>query len=167
MILYNCVGHEIKETDLKLQSPEFGTVYPDGRAKINWKPEDDDIDNRGYDKHNREENGQYTIDIELKKGTRICRYGSPMGYSSSPVNTDYELMALPYVKETIEYHEYIVTADNLAVRLIVEKGKAGAMFNSPGGAVQYTHKQSINLDVFDQKLKEDVTWLKQKKNLAK
>lgn len=164
MKIYNCFGEEIKPGDLRLISDKYGRIHSDGRIEINWTSENEDVDNNGYDKHNVEPNGQYTINIELERGTRLCRFGPPFGFTTSPIGTDYDLMALPFVKETREYHEYIVIEDGLSVKLIVEKGITAAMFNSPGGAVQYTHMQSIEEEIYNKKLKEDMTWLQQKNN---
>lgn len=164
MNIYNCNGKRIKPEDLRLISDEYGRILPNGKVEVKWASEDDNIDSNGYDKHNVESNGQYTITIELEKGTKLCRFGPPSGFTTSPVGTNYDLMALPFVKETREYHEYVVIADGLSVKLIVEKGISGAMFNSPGGAVQYTHMQSIAEEIYDKKLKEDMTWLQLKNN---
>ena len=76
--------------------------------------------------------------------------------------TKYEYLGLPYKKDTIEYHEYEVVADGITVHCIVTKGKAAKMFNSPGGAIQFLHKRSIDEEIKTGRLKEVYTWLEKK-----
>ena len=72
--------------------------------------------------------------------------------------TPYSKLSLPYVKETMEYHEYIVTKD-IHVFCYVTQGIAAPKFNMPGGGIQYKHKQAINLECEDGYLQEDFSWI--------
>ena len=96
-------------------------------------------------------------DFIIPKGTVICRYGSPRGRFSTYKGTDYDTLSLPYIRETIEYHEYIVTT-YLKVVCIVTKGITAPMFDSSGGAVQFMHRQTIELECSDSVLKEVDLW---------
>ena len=53
------------------------------------------------------------------------------------------LLALPYMKDTVEYNEYKVIANGVKIICIVEKGKIAPGFDSDGGAVQFMHSVSI------------------------
>ncbi len=55
------------------------------------------------------------------------------------------MSGLPYVKETIEYHEFKVTED-LSVECRVDKGMVAPKFLSDGGAIQFMHKQPLRLE---------------------
>lgn len=96
-------------------------------------------------------------DFILPKGMMLCRYGTPNGYFTTEKGTEYETLALPYVKETIEYHEYKVSED-IRVDCYVMKGAVAPKFNSTGGAVQFLHRQSVNLECEDGFLQEDMKW---------
>ena len=87
--------------------------------------------------------GKYKMRIRLPRGTEIIRYGGEMGYYSTPAETQYEELSLPYIKETVEYHRYRVNAKYLVLTCVVEKGRVAPGFGSPGGAVQYLHPISI------------------------
>lgn len=47
-----------------------------------------------------------------------------------------------------------VDVDGLRIQCTVQKGKVAPMFDSPGGAVQYKHYQSIAKELDENKLKE-------------
>ena len=85
------------------------------------------------------------------------RYGLPTGRFTTLKGTAYEKLGLPYVKETIEYHEYMVSLD-LMVDCFVTKGIVAPAFYSEGGAIQFMHRQSINLECQDGLLKEVKGW---------
>ena len=157
-VIYNDKGKEIKSRDLRLRDPSFGTVV-DGVASIRWAPEDENHDAYGFDKKNKEDNGHYTQEITLQKGTRIVRYGKPTGRFTADKGVCYNELSLPYEEASIEYHEYIVIADGLKVCCNVLKGKTAGMFGSTGGAVQYLHFQTILREMEDGKIKEDFQWL--------
>ena len=93
----------------------------------------------------------------------LCRYGNENGRSTTLINTPYEMLGLPFIKETQEYHEYQVMADGVTVKCIVTKERVAPMFNSEGGAIQFLHKQSILAEINSGKLKEVTLWLKTKK----
>ena len=97
----------------------------------------------------------------------LCRYGYSIGKLTTLKGTDYDKLGLPYLKETVEYHEYEVIADGISVRCFVCKGFVAKMFNSVGGAIQFLHSQPIADEIAQNKLKEDMSWLRKKKLLAK
>ena len=157
---YNYLGREIDPSDIEFISPEYGK-NENGTITVYWE-HSDIVDDYGFDKTNVEGDGNYINDVEIHKGTTLCRYGNGNGKMSTLVGTAYENLGLPYKKETVEYHEYEVVADGVTVRCIVTRGKAAKMFDSPGGAIQFLHKRSINEEVETGRLKEVYGWLKKK-----
>lgn len=148
-------GIKVKTNTKKLfKCPEFGYYDENGVEHVNWKPEDEDIDSDGFDKHNVEENGDYKQDFILPHGKYICRYGNIRGRLTTDFGTDYEMLSLPYVKNSIEYHVYKVVADGLRVKCTVQRGRVAPMFDSLGGAIQYKHYQSIAKELDEKKIKE-------------
>lgn len=77
--------------------------------------------------------------------------------TSSVKRVEYENLGLPYVKETIEYHEFKVTED-LSVDCRVVKGLVAPKFQSKGGAIQFMHRQSVRLECEDGYLQEETSW---------
>ena len=120
-----------------------GNVYPNGEPIVNWKMLSEFADDDGFDIRNIEPNGEYKIEIELPYGTTLIRYGNETGRFSAPKGTKYEDLALPYIKDTVEYNEYKVIAKEITVICMVQKGKVAPGFGSDGGAVQYMHPMSI------------------------
>lgn len=139
----------------KLLKKEYGTekFYKNGEPKVNWDLLSKFADNEGFDKRNIEINGKYKIEVELPYGTIIIRYGNASGNFSAPKGTKYEDLALPYIKETVEYNEYRVIADKIKVVCLVEKGIVAPGFGSNGGAIQYLHpismKESIRTKILE------------------
>lgn len=129
----------------KLLKPEFGTgdLSSNGDPVVNWNLLSEFADKDGFDIRNVEKNGKYKIEVELTYGTIIMRYGNPTGRFSAPKGTNYEDLALPYIRETVEYNEYRVIAEKINVVCIVERGTVAPGFESNGGAVQYMHPISI------------------------
>ena len=123
MTKYNYRG-EILTGEPQLKSSYFGFTDDKGRLMVKWKTEDEYCDKNGFDKSYRPDSSttDYVIkDFIIPKGTVICRYGSPRGRFSTYKGTDYDTLSLPYIRETIDYHEYIVTT-YLKVVCIVTKG---------------------------------------------
>ena len=149
----NCLGDIITGIK-KFQNPAFGYIDSEGVEHVNWQIENERIDADGFDKGNIESEGKYKVDIVLPYGKLICRYGNERGRLTTDIYSDYDELGLPYVKETVEYHVYKVIADGLKVRCTVSKGRVAPMFNSPGGANQYKHYQSIAKELDDNKLEE-------------
>lgn len=149
----NCFGQEIIGKK-KFQSPKYGYYDDHGNEVVFWKKEDDTVDTDGFDKTCCDANGKYKADIILPYGKLICRYGNVRGRLTTDIDSKYEDLALPYVKETVEYHAYKVVADGLHVQCTVTKGIVAPMFNSNGGAVQYKHYQSIAKELEYGKLEE-------------
>lgn len=156
---YNYLGEEIEGKRVELISEEYG-YYDGDKLVVNWDEESDLVDGRGFDKGNIEPGGKYTENVELPKGTRICRYGTEFGKLTTLVGTKYEKLGLPYRKETIEYHEYVVIADGISVRCIVTKGRVARMFGSEGGAIQFLHHRTIMEELNTYRLKEVYEWRK-------
>ncbi len=161
---FNYLGEDITERRIEFVSPQYGYVDDNNRRFINWGEPNDIRDSDGFDKRYRpyDNSDEYVInDFIIPKGTKLCRYGAPSGVFTAYEGTTYESLGLPYVKETIEYHEYIVSKD-IGVRCIVVKGLVAPMFNSKGGAIQFKHKQSIEDECADGFLEEDFSWMKKK-----
>ena len=129
----------------QLLKPKYGSgdVYPNGEPIVNWKLLSKYADNDGFDKRNIEKNDKYKMEVELPYGTILIRYGNEVGKFTAPKGTKYESLALPHIKDTVEYNEYKVIANGVKVICIVEKGKVAPGFDSDGGAVQYMHPISI------------------------
>lgn len=159
--VYNYRGTDLEGKKIELLNPEYGFVDDDNIPHINWGKETDICDSNGFDKNYRpiSDSNNYVIsDYIIPKGTIICRYGFSGGYFTTTKGTEYELLGLPYVKESIEYHEYRVSED-LSVDCYVTKGKVAPKFLSCGGAIQFMHRQSIMLECEDGYLQEDMTWI--------
>lgn len=149
----NCYGEII--TGIKqFQDPSFGYYDEQGDEHVNWAKEDEHVDSDGFYKHHVEPNGLYKMDVSLPLGTLLCRYGNTRGRLTSDINSEYENLGLPYIKETVEYHIYRVIVSSLKVQCTVQKGEVAPMFNSPGGAVQYKHYQSIAKELAQEKIEE-------------
>ena len=157
---YNCLGDDITEIRIVVEKSEFGYVDNNNIPHINWGTETDVCDANGFDKNYRPDDSDiYLIEnYIIPNGSIICRYGNPSGMFTTIKGTAYEELSLPYIKETIEYHEYKVTAD-LSVKCIVTKGVVAPKFSSLGGGIQFMHKQMISLECEDGFLEEDKTWL--------
>lgn len=143
----------------KLLKPEYGNgnVYPSGEPAVNWNLLSQYADKDGFDTRNVGKNGKYKKEIELPYGTIIIRYGNETGRFSAPMGTKYEDLALPYLKDTVEYNEYKVIARTIKVRCIVDSGKVAPGFGSDGGAVQYLHPITIRQSV-KSKILERLGW---------
>lgn len=136
---------EIISGKKKLLKPEYGTgdFYSNGEPIVNWKLLSKFADRDGFDTRKISGTGKYKFEFELPYGTVIIRYGNETGRFSAPKGTNYENLALPYVRETVEYNEYRVVAKSIRVRCIVERGIVAPGFGSKGGAIQYMHPISI------------------------
>ncbi len=161
-MIYNCYGERLESEIPELQDGSFGTIDSTGKVTIYWDEESDVVDVYGFDKENVEPNGEYTMDVELPVGTILIRYGNPNGKMTAPLGTPFELLGLPYKKETIQFHQYVVKADGVNVKCVVRRGKVREMFLSPGGAIQYMHPQSILDEIRTGKIAEDFSWMKQR-----
>lgn len=130
----------------RLKRDEYGTgkIDENGQPEVAWeKFLSKNADERGFDKTNKESNGDYKMQTVLPYGTIIIRFGNDMGHYTAPQGTDYEKLAMPYTEESMEYNEYKVIADNIHVSCVVEKGKTAPGFDSDGGATQYYHSMTI------------------------
>lgn len=158
----NCFGNILLNVEPELIRDEFGHVDENGNIVPNWLEESELVDSEGFDKTNIEENGDYKQVVILPKGTKLCRYGVATGKTTALLGTPYEMLGLPYKKETLEYHEYEVIADGVSVVCKVTKGKVAAMFGSSGGAMQFVHPRRIVEEIETGRLKEVTVWLKSK-----
>lgn len=141
----NDAGILLGDARVELKSPEYGTgkyngVFPDVRWNDYRK---DCADEDGFDIRHVEENGTYCMEVELPRGTQLIRYGSSRGRFTAPKGTPFETLGLPYVRETVEFHEYKVEADSINVICVVKRGVVAPMFDSKGGGVQYLHPSSM------------------------
>ena len=143
IIMRNYKG-EIISGKMELQDPTYGTGKTDahGQPEADWSLlEHADREDKGFDV-------RYPIvEIILPKGTMLARYGSEWGRHTAPRGTPYEVLAMPYKKETLEYNEYKVIADNVKVSCAVQEGKIAPGFGSPGGGIQYWHHINIHESV--------------------
>lgn len=159
--LYNFLGDDISNVRIQLLDDKYGYVDDNNIPHIDWGEETKKCDRNGFDKEFRPVDGsdEYVIkDYTIPKGNMICRYGFTGGLFTTIKGTDYDALGLPYVKETIEYHEYKVTED-LSVECRVVKGIAAPKFSSNGGGVQFMHKQPVRLECEDGYLQEDLSWI--------
>lgn len=140
---------EIISGKKQLINPKYGTGKIDrhGQPIVDWSYLSIHADKDGFDTRNIESNGKYKINITLPYGSIIIRYGNEAGNFTAPQGTEYEKLALPYVKDTVEYNEYRVISANLPITCIVEKGKVAPGFDSAGGAIQYLHPITIRESV--------------------
>lgn len=138
-----------------LRKPEYGTGEIDEykRPKPDWSWIIDG-DEQGFDINHLESNGYYRMKIVLPQKTRLIRYGTEVGCYTAPKGTPYEQLSLPYIKESVFFHEYEVIAESITVMAInkcceVERGRIAPGFEFPGGGIQYLHPytmvKSINL----------------------
>ena len=141
----NYKGEIIEGQHRELISTKYGTgeIDSEGEPIVNWKLVSIFADEHGFDKRKLIIKSEYKMEIVLPKDTIILRYGSEMGRFTAPDGTEYEKLALPYKKETIEFHRYKVIDENVKVKCTVEKGFVAPGFNSPGGAIQYLHEKTI------------------------
>lgn len=141
----NDAGTPLGDARVRLKSPEYGTGEYHGLfPEVRWKEyRQDCADADGFDTRHVEENGEYWMEVELPRGTQLIRYGSSRGRFTAPKGTPFEALGLPYVKETIEFHEYTVVADSIKVFCTVKRGAVAPMFDSAGGGVQYLHPGSM------------------------
>lgn len=161
--LFNYLGKELTNVRIQLAKPEYGYVDSKNIPHINWGDETDKCDKHGFDKEFRPLPGSEVYVIEnyiIPKGTTLCRYGFVGGFFTTLKGTAYEKLGLPYIKETIEYHEYKVTED-LEVDCYVTKGIVAPKFLSTGGAIQFKHKQEIFHECNDGYLEEDFQWIQE------
>lgn len=157
---YNYLGEDITGAHVQLSDNSYGEPAKNNTFIIHWSPETELCDDKGFDKTYRPIEGSDShviIDFVLPKGSKICRYGNPKGRFTAPVGSAYEALALPYIKETVEYHEYIVV-DDIEVECLVVKGRVAPQPWSKGGAIQFMHHQSIQSECEQGFLKEDETW---------
>lgn len=127
---------------LRLRNPAYGTgrKTPDGDPEVDWSGcKTSYSDDNGFDLRNIEKNGKHYIEINLPKGTQLIRYGRETGKYTAPKGTRYEELSLPYIKSSVEFHEYRVIVDSITVYCTVNKGIVAPMFDCNGGGVQYFH----------------------------
>ena len=144
-IIRNYLGEPIAEA-LQYANSAFGE-YVNGVARTNWEC-NYIADENGFDKRYTDPvSGKHVADISLPKGIILCRYGFEQGRFSTLKGTEYELLGLPWKKESAPYFEYEVVADGIEVQLFVTRGMSAPMFDSPGGAIQFLHQHSLRDEV--------------------
>ena len=107
--------------------------------------------------------GGYTEKVVLPVGKKIIRYGVEKGSYSTDVGVPYERLSMPYIKESLPYHEYVVL-EACEVERIVTKGIVAPGFQSAGGVIQYHHPHRIDVAIKNGILKEDFAWINQLKS---
>ena len=129
----------------QLRKPEYGLGTTDryGQPVVNWAYLSEYADEEAFDTRAKQQNGSYKIRVRLPYGVLLIRYGNETGHFTAPYGTKYDRLALPYKKESIEYNEYRVIANNIEVVCMVDMGIVAPGFDSPGGAVQYFHPITI------------------------
>lgn len=144
-MLRNDRGESISKNDRRLKDDSYGIITPDGEVFVNWDLlyKNPHVDENGFDTKHREARGKYKITVILPKGTELIRYGAETGHFTAPQGTDYEQLSLPYVRDTVEYHQYRVIADGVEVFCYVERGRVAPGFGSVGGGVQFYHKKNL------------------------
>ncbi len=167
--VYNYFGEEVTGKEPEFASENNKKIDGEtGEVMPAFAEPSDDVDEEGFDKHHVEGNGEYKQTVILPKGTKLCRYGAARGKTTTLQGTPFEQLALPFLKETMQYHEYEVIADGVSVVCVVTRGKTAPMFDSEGGAIQFVHRRSISEELETKRLKEVKTWLRnRKKSVAK
>ncbi len=138
-----------------LRDPSFGTGKFDssGDPIVDWeKWQPEFADSNGFDVRNKEDNGEYYVEMKLPRGTPLIRFGAEGGRYTAPAGTKYEELSLPYTEKSQEYHEYEVIADSITVVCVVKRGRVAPMFNSVGGGIQYMHLHGSVRDLLRQKV---------------
>ena len=82
-------------------------------------------------------NGKY-VEVVLKPGTIIDRYGGEWGNYFSPVGTSFEARALPPFMEGAPYTRFIVKKP-----LRIKMGEICPWFGQPGGGTQYLSEYNV------------------------
>lgn len=160
--IYNCFGNEITVTRPAFRNPKDG-YYPDEFATVpivGWLTENENVDGHGFAKKIDMGNGKHTIRMNLPIGKQICRYGPPTGHCTTDIGTPYEELSLPYLIDTIQYHEYEVIANDVYVYCEVDCGRVYPAFDMIGYGIQYYHINNIMLDLSRGALKEVFSWKK-------
>lgn len=161
-MILNWKGECLSENNVKIP---IDVKYFKKDGTPNWEECILHGDNDGFDKNNKEENGEYIIRTTLPIGKRICRYGFKGGNTTTDIGVPYDSISLPYKQDSLPYYEFIVIGE-CEVECIVYKGKAAQGFGQSGGGVQYVHidsqenKISLQTCISNKILKEDKTWQK-------
>ncbi len=93
-------------------------------------------DDRGFDKH-------YPVTrVTLPVGSVLVRFGRDSGRYYTDPGTDYEKLAMPYIKDSIIRWKktYVVTKP-----IEVDKGIVAKGFDDVGGGIQYTSRRAKDL----------------------
>ena len=128
--------------------------FVNGEGQTDWNRFAISSDGKGFDIRQ-----EIIPDYVLKAGKVICRYGSASGAYTCPEGTPYEEISLPYMKESVPYHEYEVMKD-ISVQCVVTKGVAAPNFFCSGGGTQYLHGMSIMEEMERGAIKEVFGWIK-------
>ncbi len=106
--------------------------YQTGKRKLTFDSLSKDSDSHGFD------TVKGTEDVVLEEGTVFSRYGSNRGQYATDKGESYDSLGLPYVEDTVEYHEYIVLKP-----LPCTSGFVAENFESAGGGKQYYFDKNI------------------------
>lgn len=152
---FNCYGQELTEDNYYIPRKMDYMKSPETPDYAKWL---NHSDNNGFDVLKVDENGKFRRKIILPIGKKLCRYGDNKGAYSTDIGTGFEKLSLPYKKESLPYHEYIVVGECEA-ECVVEEGIAAPGFDHPGGGIQYFQHIQINKSIEKKILKEDISWL--------
>lgn len=122
--------------------PGFGssTFDENGEEQVAWdKFKIGYADADGFDMRYKYSDEQYYICAVLEPGTMIIRYGPDTGCFTAPLGSKYENLGLPYIRDSVEFHRYLVKKRCRSLGVRVKEGKVAPIFDSEGGAVQYMH----------------------------
>ncbi len=108
--------------------------YNQVTGEINWPPQDGFVDS--------------PIDVILKPGIKIDRYGSDAGFFTSPEGTPYRMRALAPGTEAKTYSVFEVVKP-----IRVKSGKIAPWFDEIGGGVQYLLPDSIEDLISENKIR--------------
>ena len=157
----NYMGEPLGDRPVELQKSEYGTgeyreqYFPE----VKWEEYRKTFsDESGFDKNFKNSNGEYYTIIVLPQNTELVRYGSNSGSYTTLKGTPYEMLGLPYKKETIDYHEFVVIADSVKVFCRVKRGVVAPIFDSLGGGVQFKHESNMRKLIREHILEEVFLW---------
>ena len=136
-LIRNWLGEEVADPFV-IRDTSYLKRNEAGVLVVDWDGPNADED--GFDTRHREPNGMPRMLVELPVGMELLRYGNPDGSYTAPKGTAYELLSLPYEKNSMEYNEYRVIADGVVAEVCrAERGRVAPLFDQPGGGVQYYH----------------------------
>ena len=151
-MVYNWLG---KPLNIQSEYVLINDSFKRNDGSIDWLKYAKFSDDEGFDIR---ENAKLK-EVILEKGLIIARYGVEYGKYTAPAGTQYESLSLPYLQESVPYHEYLVI-DDIKVVCIVKSGIVAPNFFQSGGGIQFLHKMSIAEEIERGALQEVFEWIK-------